>query len=82
MEIKELKNKWNNEKETVVEIRAIRKEIDTLRIEAENAELRADLGRVAEIRYGKLPELQKNLESKLNRLKKLQKSRKMLKGYD
>jgi ATP-dependent Clp protease ATP-binding subunit ClpB len=76
---RELELKWQNEKTTVVEIRAIKKELETLRLEAENAELRSDLGKAAEIRYGKIPSLQKELDTKLVRLKKLQKSRRILK---
>jgi ATP-dependent Clp protease ATP-binding subunit ClpB len=76
---RELELKWKNEKETVVEIRAIKKELESLRLEGENAEMRADLSRAAEIRYGQIPELQSKLEVKLGRLKKLQKSRRILK---
>ncbi|MES2023219.1 MAG: AAA family ATPase [Patescibacteria group bacterium] len=76
---KELELKWQNEKTIVIEIRAIKKELESLRLEAENAEMRADLSRAAEIRYGKIPELKKELEIKLLRLKKLQKSRRILK---
>ncbi len=76
---KELELKWQNEKETVAEIRSIKKELDTLRLSAEDAEMRADLARAAEIRYGKIPLLGKELETKSARLKKLQKSRRILK---
>ena len=76
---KELELKWKNEKETVLEIREAKKELESLRLEAENAETRADLEKAAEIRYGKIPELQKKLESRLSRLKKLQRSRRILK---
>ncbi len=76
---KELELKWQNEKNTVLEIRSIKKELETMRLEAESAEMRADLTRAAEIRYGKIPTLQKELETKLSRLKKLQKSRRILK---
>jgi len=75
----ELELKWNNEKETVIEIRNIKKELETLRIEAENCEMKGDLARSAEIRYGQIPELQNKLDTKLGRLKKLQKSRRILK---
>ncbi len=75
----ELELKWKNEKETVSEIRNIKKELESLRIEAENAEMRADLSRAAEIRYGQIPDLQNKLDQKLSRLKKLQKSRRILK---
>ena len=75
----EIELKWKNEKETVAEIRLIKKELETLRIEGENAEVRADLARAAEIRYGEIPDLKKKLDTKLLRLKKLQKSRRILK---
>ncbi len=75
----EIELKWKNEKETVLEIRSIKKELELLRVEAENSEMKSDLTRAAEIRYAKIPELQNKLEQKLSRLKKLQKSRRILK---
>ena len=75
----ELELKWKNEKETVIEIRKIKKELEALRIEGEACEMRADLTRAAEIRYGAIPDLQNKLETKVSRLKKLQKSRRILK---
>ncbi len=76
---KELELKWQNEKAIVIEIRAIKKELESIRLEAEDAEMKSDLSRAAEIRYGKIPTLKKELEVKLARLKKLQKSRRILK---
>ncbi len=76
---KELELKWTNEKSIVIEIRAIKKDLETLRLDAEDAEMKSDLSRAAEIRYGKIPALKKELEIKLSRLKKLQKSRRILK---
>ncbi|MEK7190341.1 MAG: AAA family ATPase [Patescibacteria group bacterium] len=76
---KELELKWQNEKSIVVEIRAIKKELESIRLEAEDAEMKSDLSRAAELRYGKIPTLKKELEIKLARLKKLQKSRRILK---
>ena len=76
---REIELKWQNEKEILIDIRAIKKELESLRIEAENAEIKADLGTAAEIRYGKIPGLEKALELKVNRMKKLQKSRRILK---
>lgn len=76
---KELELKWANEKSIVLEIRGIKKELESIRMEAEEAEMKADLSRAAEIRYGKIPSLKKELEVKLTRLKKLQKSRRILK---
>lgn len=76
---KELEMKWKNEKTTLQDIGKIKKDLETLRIEAEGAENRADLGRAAEIRYGHIPMLQKELEVKAAKLKKLQKIRRVLK---
>jgi len=76
---KEIELKWQNEKQLVTDIRAIKKELESLRLEADNAELRVDLTKAAEIRYGRIPTLQRELETKLARLKKLQKSRRILK---
>ena len=52
--------------------------MEQARLEAEAAEAQADLARAAEIRYGKLPGLLKELDEKIKRLKKLQSSRKIL----
>jgi ATP-dependent Clp protease ATP-binding subunit ClpB len=74
----ELELKWKNEKETLDGIRAAKAELEKLKNTADNAETAADLGTVAEIRYGKIPALQRDLEGKLKRLKSLQKSRRVL----
>ena len=68
-----------NERNIVMEIRTIKKDLESLRVEAENAEMSSDLSLAAEIRYGKIPTLKKELDNKLIRLKKLQKSRRILK---
>lgn len=75
----EVELKWKNEKDTITEIKSIKKQLEILRIEAENAEIHADLSKAAEIRYGKIPQLEKDLEVKSKRLKKLQSSRRILK---
>ncbi|MFA6278684.1 MAG: AAA family ATPase [Candidatus Paceibacterota bacterium] len=74
----ELELKWKNEKDILTGIRAAKTELESLKIQADNAEAAADLGTVAEIRYGKIPHIQKDLEMKLKRLKTLQKSRRVL----
>jgi ATP-dependent Clp protease ATP-binding subunit ClpB len=53
--------------------------LETLRLEAEAAEARADLSKAAEIRYGKIPSEEKELDIKTKKLKKLQSSRRILK---
>lgn len=74
----ELGLKWKNEKEVLEGIRAHKNELEKLKVQADAAEIAADLGTVAEIRYGRIPHLQRELESKLKRLKTLQKSRRVL----
>jgi ATP-dependent Clp protease ATP-binding subunit ClpB len=76
---RELELKWKNEKETLTDIKAIKKELESLRLEAEAAEAKADLTKAAEIRYSMIPSLEKELNTKNNRLKKLQKFRRILK---
>jgi ATP-dependent Clp protease ATP-binding subunit ClpB len=76
---RELELKWKNEKKTLAEIGEIKKSLESLRTESENAELRADLTRVAEIRYGQIPELTGELNERMEKLKKLQKTRRILK---
>ncbi len=78
-ETSEIELKWNNEKETVNDIKAIKKQLEELRREAEIAEAKSDLSLAAEIRYGKIPVLEKDLDNKSKRLKKLQSSRRILK---
>lgn len=75
----ELELKWNNEKNLLSEIRKLKKELESSRSEADAAEARADLASAAEIRYGKIPTLEKEIKTKTTRLKKLQKSRRILK---
>ena len=57
----ELGARWSREKEGLQRVAEIKKQIDELRMEAEREERLGNLGRVAEIRYGVLPELEKEL---------------------
>lgn len=77
--IGELELRWKNEKQLINEIRSTKADIDKLRSEVVQAEMKADLGRAAEILYGRLPELEKDLKAKEQKLKKLQSARKILK---
>ena len=58
-----LKTRWQNEKSSIDDVRAVREELDALRTESEKAEREGDYGRVAELRYGRIPELEKKLEA-------------------
>jgi ATP-dependent Clp protease ATP-binding subunit ClpB len=75
----ELELKWKNEKQALTDIKTIKKELESLRIEADGAEQSVDLSRAAEIRYGEIPALERELEQKAKRLKKLQSTRRILK---
>ncbi|MFU8819325.1 MAG: ATP-dependent chaperone ClpB [Desulfurivibrio sp.] len=74
-----MKGHWNLEKESIQEIRAVKSKIDETRIEEQQAERQGDLSRVAEIRYGRIVALEKELAAKNERLAEIQKDRKMLK---
>jgi ATP-dependent Clp protease ATP-binding subunit ClpB len=75
----EVEAKWINERETISDIKNIKKQMETARQEAERAEQKSELSKIAEIRYGRLPMLEKDLEAKTKKLKKLQVFRKILK---
>ena len=60
----ELAARWSKEKEALSRVSELTREMEELRIEADRAERSGDLDRVAEIRYGKLPELQMELEER------------------
>ena len=57
-----MKAKWENEKNTVGKARKIREEIDLVNGEIEQAEAKYDLSKLAELKYGKLPQLKAELE--------------------
>jgi ATP-dependent Clp protease ATP-binding subunit ClpB len=67
-----MRAQWQREREVIAQIRAIQPEIEQLRLEAELAQRRADLGRAAEISYGKIPELDKKLAELRKVLAKVQ----------
>src|ERR687886_834428 len=60
----ELASRWSREKEALQRVAEIKREIDELRMEADRAERAGDLQRVAEIRYGRLPELERELAAR------------------
>jgi len=78
-EISEIELKWKNEKETIAGIKESKKTLEELRREAESAEAQADLARAAEIRYSEIPQTEKELEGHVKKLKRLQRSRRILK---
>jgi ATP-dependent Clp protease ATP-binding subunit ClpB len=75
----ELMLRWNHEKEIIQKINQTKSEIERVKTEAEQAERNGDLNRLAEIKYGRLPELEKELEDNNNKIASLQQSSRMLK---
>ena len=74
-----IETKWNNEREALEGIRTLKKELEGLRQEAEQAEAMADLTRAAEIRYDTIPQVEKDMEVKTKKLQKVQRSHRLLK---
>lgn len=70
---------WENEKTLIQSIRSMKTEIENVRIEADKKERDGDLGKVAELRYGVLAGLDKNLKEATQRLAEIQSVQKMLK---
>ena len=57
-----MKAKWENEKKSIEKVQKLREEIEKVNAEIEKAERNYELNKAAELKYGKLPELQKELE--------------------
>ena len=60
-QFKEMKAKWENEKEAISKVQKLREDIERVNAEIEKAERTYDLNRAAELKYGELPSLQKQL---------------------
>jgi len=78
-ESRELKTRWGNEKDIIQRIRALKEQLDRTRIDASAAERSGDLARAAELKYGRLPEIEKHIEDENQRLLDLQKGGAILK---
>ena len=61
---------WNNEKASVERVQKLREEIDSVNSEIQIAQRNYDLNRAAELQYGTLPELKKQLEAEEEKVKK------------
>jgi len=66
--------RWQNEKAAIEAIKAIRQQLDAKQTELENAQRRSELERAARIRYGELPDLQKQLAEREQKLVELHSS--------
>ncbi|MDA2927226.1 ATP-dependent chaperone ClpB [Acidobacteria bacterium AH-259-G07] len=74
-----LQAQWQAEKDTVQRFRSIREQMETTEIEIEQAERQYDLNRAAELKYGKLAQLQRRLKEEETLLMKKQKESRLLK---
>src|SRR3990170_2213093 len=74
-----LRAQWQAEKRVIGKIRSLKEQIEAARIQSEQAERGGDLEKAAELRYGRLPGLQKQLEEENKRLSESQDAVKLLK---
>ena len=74
-----LRMHWNLEKEKIQHIRNMKSEMDNAKTLADRYEREGDLGKVAELRYGKIATLEKQLKEETKELADIQKNKKMLK---
>ncbi|QNG20124.1 ATP-dependent chaperone ClpB [Rhodococcus triatomae] len=59
----QLTTRWQNEKQAIDSVRTLKEQLENLRGESERAERDGDLGKAAELRYGRIPELEKELDA-------------------
>ena len=76
---KDLRAKWEGEKEVISRIQQDKQQIEQLKFEAARAEREGDYGRVAEIRYGKLRQLESDIASQQEQLRSRQGAEAMVK---
>ena len=74
-----LKAHWQAEKDAIGKIQAVKEHIDQAKTEAERAERVGDLGKAAELRYGRIPEAERQLATENQHLNDLQRDVRMLK---
>ena len=77
-EVAALKLHWQNEKKQISTISSLQEQMEQARRQAQEAEKNGDLSRAAELRYGRMIELEKEVESARQRLVELQKDNKIL----
>jgi ATP-dependent Clp protease ATP-binding subunit ClpB len=74
-----MKAQWQSEKQVITDLQEMKERLDGLRVEAERATRVGDLTRAAEIQYGEVPALQKDLQDAEARLAELQETSRFLK---
>jgi len=76
---KDLELKWKTERDLIKSIRTLRKEMEEMVFQTEVAQRQGELQKVAEIKYGKIPDILKEIQKKEKELVRFQKNRKLLK---
>ncbi len=76
---KVLEAKWESEKRIINEIKNLKREIDKLYFQIEIAQRKGELQKIAELKYGEIPEVRKKLDSAEKKLKNFQKKNRLLK---
>jgi ATP-dependent Clp protease ATP-binding subunit ClpB len=74
-----LKTQWQLERDLISSLRSMKSQIEELKTEAAEYERQGDLGKVAEIRYGKITELERQLEETNRQLEEAQREQRLLK---
>src|SRR5712671_2522197 len=78
-EMSALKAHWENEKKAIQGIREVKQKLEDANQQMTEAERKGDLGKAAELKYGVVPALQRDLDTQNNKLSELQTQRRMLK---
>jgi ATP-dependent Clp protease ATP-binding subunit ClpB len=74
-----MKAHWQREKEAIQKLRGLKERIEQVRLEIDQVTRKGDLGKAAELRYGTLPGLEKELQAENEKLAQLQSKQRMLK---
>jgi ATP-dependent Clp protease ATP-binding subunit ClpB len=74
-----MKAKWQSEKEAIEHMRTAKAELEQLRLQLDQARNAGDLARASEIQYGKIPELERKLQSRAGQACEFQQDGVMLK---
>jgi ATP-dependent Clp protease ATP-binding subunit ClpB len=74
-----LKARWQSEKQAVQQLRDLRQQIEQTRAEIEKAERQYDLNKAAELKYGKLPELERRLKAEEEQLSQQSQTNRLIK---
>ena len=78
-ERKALRSRWQQEKDLIQSVQKAKEEIESLRIHAEDLERQGEYGQVAEIRYGRIPEFEQQVNEANERLSEIQRTGAVLK---